>query len=75
MLISMLHSEGVRVHLQGADLIGGMGELPALGLLALLVDNQQASYARQLIDSYQQATPLAETNQALLDDPQGFLEC
>jgi len=28
-----------------------------------------------LIDSYQQATPLAETNQALLDDPQGFLEC
>ena len=75
MLISMLHSEGIRVHLQGADLIGGMGELPALGLLALMVDDQQASYARQLIDSYQQATPLTEVDQELLDDPQGFLEC
>ncbi len=75
MLISMLESEGVTVHLQGADLIGGMGELPALGLLGLMVEDQHASYARELIISYQQATPLTETEQEILDDPQGFLEC
>lgn len=75
MLISMLHSEGVTVYLQGADLIGGMGELPALGLLGLMVEDEHASYARELISSYQQATPLTDAEQETLDDPQGFLEC
>lgn len=75
MLISMLHSEGVTVYLQGADLIGGMGELPALGLLGLMVEDEHASYARELISCYQQATPLTDAEQETLGDPQGFLEC
>lgn len=62
MLISMLHSEGITVHLQGADLIGGMGELPALGLLGLMVADQHA-------------TPLMDEAQEALVDPHGFLEC
>jgi hypothetical protein len=75
MLMSMLHSEGIAVYLQGADLIGGMGELPALGLLGLMVEDEHACAARALITSYQQATPLIEAGQETLDDPQGFLEC
>ena len=75
MLISMLHSEGISVHLQGADLIGGMGELPALGLLGLMVADQHAVRAKGLIRGYQQATPLMDEAQEALVDPHGFLEC
>ncbi len=75
MLISMLHSEGIAVYLQGADLLGGMGELPALGLLGLMVDDAHASHARELISSYQQATPLTDAEQEVVDVQQDFLEC
>lgn len=75
MLISMLNSEGISVHLQGVDLIGGMGELPALGLLGLMVDDQHAIRARELIVEYQQATPFMDEDQETLADPHGFLEC
>lgn len=75
MLISMLHSEGIAVHLHGADLLGGMGELPALGLLGLMVDDAYASHARELITSYQQATPLTDASHEVPDIQQGFLEC
>lgn len=76
MLISMLRSEGVDVYLQGADLVGGMGELPALGLLSLMVEDEHAQQARELISGYQQATPIVDAGQ----DPQqvvrhGTLEC
>ncbi len=76
MLISMLRSEGIDVYLQGADLIGGMGELPALGLLALIVEDEHAQLARELISGYQQATPIVDSE----SDPQqmttrGILEC
>lgn len=76
MLISMLRSEGIEVHLQGADLVGGMGELPALGLLGLMVEDQDAQRAQQLIASYQQATPVLEG--ATETEPvvkRGILEC
>ncbi len=59
MLIGMLASEGVEVHLIGRDLIGGVGELPVHGLLGLAVPDEQADYARQLIDAYNDALPLA----------------
>ncbi|AIZ34104.1 putative signal transducing protein [Pseudomonas sp. K1(2024)] len=59
MLVGMLASEGIAVHLIGADLVGAMGDLPLQGLLALAVDDEQAGYARQLIDAYNAAQPLA----------------
>ncbi len=76
MLISMLNGEGIQVYLQGADLVGGMGELPALGLLALMVSDEDVQHACDLISSYQQATPIVEIE---LDGQQiprrGVLEC
>jgi len=58
LLLGMLRSEGVLAHLAGADLMGGMGDLPAMGLLSLNVDNDQADYARHLIAEYNAALPV-----------------
>ena len=66
MLLGMLASEGVDVHLVGRDLVGGVGELPAQGLLGLAVPDEQAEYARQLIDAYNDAQPLAG------DEPESY---
>ena len=58
MLAGMLASEGIDAHLVGRDLIGAAGELPMQGLLGLAVADEQAEYARQLIDAYNDAQPL-----------------
>lgn len=58
MLFGMLASEGIEVHLAGRDLMGGIGELPMQGLLGLVVADDQADYARQLIAAYNAAQPL-----------------
>ena len=66
LLLGMLASEVVEARLDGADLVGGTGELPALGLLGLTVADDQAQYARQLIDAYNAASPVAG------DEPESF---
>ncbi|MBA1201947.1 DUF2007 domain-containing protein [Pseudomonas capeferrum] len=65
-LILMLASEGIPVHLVGRDLMGAMGDLPLQGVLGLVVDDEQAGCARQLIDAYNAAQPLAG------DEPESF---
>ncbi|CAM3762341.1 hypothetical protein CCOS865_04828 [Pseudomonas reidholzensis] len=66
LLVAMLASEGVQVHLVGRDLVGAAGELPMHGLLGLAVADEQAGYARQLIDAYNVAQPLAG------DEPESY---
>ncbi|AHZ75299.1 MULTISPECIES: putative signal transducing protein [Pseudomonas] len=66
LLAGMLASEGVEAHLVGRDLIGAAGELPMQGLLGLAVADEQAEYARQLIDAYNDAQPLVG------DEPESF---
>ncbi|MEB6591525.1 DUF2007 domain-containing protein [Pseudomonas asiatica] len=66
MLAGMLASEGVEAHLVGRDLVGAAGELPMQGLLGLAVADEQAEYARQLIDAYNDAQPLVG------DEPESF---
>lgn len=66
MLAGMLASEGVEAHLVGRDLVGAAGELPLQGLLGLAVADEQAEYARQLIDAYNDAQPL------IGDEPESF---
>ncbi|WP_027907456.1 putative signal transducing protein [Pseudomonas taiwanensis] len=66
MLLSMLTSEGIEVHLIGRDLVGGVGELPVYGLLGIAVPDEQAGYARHLIEAYNDAQPLAG------DEPESF---
>ncbi len=59
LLQSMLASEGIDSHITGRHLLGGMGELPVFGLLGLVVDDDQADRARQLITEYNGAFPLS----------------
>lgn len=57
LLLGMLQQRGFTVRLLGADLLGAMGKLPAMGLLGLMVPDEDARLARQLIDEYLSATP------------------
>ena len=76
LLTDMLASEGVVAHLAGrarrlqhqADqlLTGALGELPVQGLLALVVTDEDAERARELIAAYTSAQPLAG------DEPESF---
>ncbi len=66
LLQGMLESEGITAHLVGRDLLGGTGELPIYGLVALAVENDQAAYARELITAYNGAQPLPG------DEPDSF---
>lgn len=58
MLRGMLAAEGIEVYLTGRHLIGAVGELPAAGLLGLMVADEQAGRARELIAEYNGAEPL-----------------
>ena len=49
----LLRQVGIETFLQGALLQGGLGELPALGHLAILVDESDESAARRIIDAYE----------------------
>lgn len=72
MLLGMLASEGVTARLTGEHLLGAIGELPVAGLLGLLVMEQQAQRASELIAAYNTAQPLP-TDPPL--DTQGSLLC
>ncbi|MNT07592.1 hypothetical protein D3C72_1423050 [compost metagenome] len=58
LLVGMLASEGVAAHLAGGHLLGAIGELPACGLLGLLVEDEDAERASRLIAAYNTAQPL-----------------
>lgn len=66
LLVDMLASEGIGAHLQGQHLVGAVGELPACGLLGLVVGNEDAEQARALIAEYNAAQPVPG------DEPESF---
>lgn len=57
MLQDLLRQEGIAAHVQGEHLQGAMGELPAAGLVRLLVDEDDHAAARALIDRWEAAQP------------------
>ncbi|MGY0218779.1 putative signal transducing protein [Endozoicomonadaceae bacterium StTr2] len=61
-LKDMLEHRKIRCHIQGEYLLGGVGELPASGLLELFCLPEDAELARELIQDYLTATPVAETD-------------
>lgn len=72
LLKAMLASEGIEAHLVGVHLAGAVGELPACGLLGMLVEDDNAERARWLIAEYNGAQPLPGDESA---DVQGVLLC
>ncbi|WP_298183612.1 DUF2007 domain-containing protein [uncultured Pseudomonas sp.] len=72
LLLAMLASEGIDAYLTGQHLAGAVGELPACGLLGLMVEDAQAQSAQQLIAAYNAAQPLPGDEP---DSVQGTLLC
>ncbi|PKM31807.1 MAG: hypothetical protein CVV07_01485 [Gammaproteobacteria bacterium HGW-Gammaproteobacteria-11] len=54
----MLTDHRINCHISGQYLQGAMGELPALDLLGLWVAAEDLGLARQLIQSWLEATPI-----------------
>lgn len=69
LLKGLLAQAGITAHIRGEHLTGAMGELPALGLLALMVADEDADAARALIADWQGATPESDGGA----DGEGFL--
>lgn len=61
MLTHLLEQNGIRAHIHGEALQGGVGDLPASGLLQLLVADEQHEQARQVIRNWEKASTPAET--------------
>lgn len=72
LLLAMLASEGIKAYLTGRHLAGAVGELPACGLLGVMVEDAQAHSAQQLIAAYNAALPLPGDEP---DNFQGTLLC
>jgi len=55
LLRGLLEQAGIAVHILGEDLIGGIGEIPAQGLLRVLVPGDDFDSARAVIARYEDA--------------------
>ncbi|WP_394408092.1 DUF2007 domain-containing protein [Roseateles sp. BYS78W] len=53
MLVDLLAQEGIDAHIQGEALQGAMGEIPANGLVRLLVEEESFPAARAVIDHWE----------------------
>lgn len=53
LLTGLLKQHGIGTFLQGALLQGGLGELPALGHLAIMVDEADRDAAKRVIAAYE----------------------
>ena len=53
LLKGLLEQHGIGVFLQGAALQGALGEAPATGYLSIMVDDDDASAARRLLEKYE----------------------
>lgn len=57
MLLDLLQQEGIAAYIQGEHLQGAIGELPAAGLVRLVVDEADYAQARAVIDRWEVAQP------------------
>ncbi|HEV2607821.1 MAG TPA: DUF2007 domain-containing protein [Xanthomonadaceae bacterium] len=71
----VLEQAGIPVYLRGEFLVGGIGELPVSGLLALCVPEVSEDEARGVLAALEEdrARPLADADEADGDDWAGVL--
>lgn len=53
LLVDLLRQSGLDAELRGDGLIGGAGELPALGLVQVRVPSHQAATAHALVNAWE----------------------
>ncbi len=54
LLKNLLQQEGIEVFIRGEFLQGGIGELPAIGLVSLMVDDADVERAADIVQAWQQ---------------------
>lgn len=59
MLLDLLQQRGIHARLEGAGLQGAIGELPAIGLVRLRVEEEDFAAARVVIDEWEK-TPVSD---------------
>ena len=64
MLCDLLKQEGIVAHIHGEALQGAIGELPAAGLVRLVVEEPDYAEARELIERWDAAQPAQEPERA-----------
>lgn len=57
MLLDLLKQEGVHAHLHGEHLQGAIGELPAAGLVRLVVDDADYAKGRDIVQRWEASSP------------------
>lgn len=60
LIAGLLLQAGIRSHIAGEYLQGAAGELPVFGLMRVMVADEDAEAARQLINEWNSAEPLVE---------------
>jgi hypothetical protein len=60
LIVGLLSQIGIKAHIAGEYLQGGAGELPAFGLIRVMVQDKDAESARQLIDDWNSAALMIE---------------
>lgn len=51
---NLLEQEGIDAHISGEYLQGGMGELPAMGLVSVMVEDEDFPRAERIIRDWEQ---------------------
>ena len=68
LLTGLLRQHGIDAFLQGAMLQGGVGELPALGHLVILVDDEDREAAKRIVAAYERGEHQLDEQQLAEDD-------
>lgn len=72
LLLGLLRQQGLEAWLLGEHLLGGVGELPACGLLRLVVDEADQARAEAVLQDWDAATPLPDESQPDVSHGQGL---
>lgn len=58
LIVGLLNQIGIKAHIAGEYLQGGAGELPAFGVMRIMVEDRDADSAREMIDEWNKAIPV-----------------
>lgn len=61
MIVDLLRQEGIAAHILGAHLQGAVGELPATGLVRVVVDEADHARARSIVEQWDAEQPATVT--------------
>jgi hypothetical protein len=73
MILHLLEQSGISGHVEGEYLQGGVGDLPAGGLVHVVVDDEHAGHARAIIRDWESRAPPPAPARAPRFAPLGYV--